>query len=113
LRSGRTVIEKDAISAAIHDAGVSVGCPEDDQCQRFIPLEEADFRIDPRYPDLPKPRSENVLMIEAVRNHAVAEFSAIQRGVTSEALASERWSSQAPRAAWPQDLGPGHAIVLR
>jgi phenylpyruvate tautomerase PptA (4-oxalocrotonate tautomerase family) len=73
LRSGRTVIEKDAISAAIHDASVSVGYPEDDYFHRFISLEEADFRINPRYPDLPMPRSENVLMIEAVLSSGTAE----------------------------------------
>ncbi len=43
MRSGRTVTEKDAISAAIHEASVSAGYPEDDHFQRFISLEEADF----------------------------------------------------------------------
>ena len=66
MRSGRTVAEKDAISAAIHDASVSSGYPEDDHFQRFICLEEADLRISPRYPDLEKSRSEHVLMIEAL-----------------------------------------------
>lgn len=66
MRSVRTVREKDAISAAIHDASVSVGYPEDDHFQRFITLEQADFRVSPRYPDLQKPRSDNVLLIEAV-----------------------------------------------
>jgi len=73
LRSGRTVMEKDAISAAIHEASVSCGYPEDDHFQRFITLEEADFRISPVYPDLQKPRSENVLMIEAVLSSGTAE----------------------------------------
>ena len=66
-------MEKDAISAAIHDASVSVGYPEDDHFQRFISLEESDFRIDPVYPDLQKPRSENALMIEAVLSSGTAE----------------------------------------
>lgn len=66
MRSGRTVREKDAISAAIHEASVSVGYPEDDHFQRLISLEQADFRVDPRYPDLQRPRSDNVLMIEVV-----------------------------------------------
>ncbi|RYJ21859.1 hypothetical protein CU044_6243 [Streptomyces sp. L-9-10] len=66
MRSGRTVAEKNAISAAIHEASVSAGYPEDDHFQRFISSEEADLRISPRYPDLPEPRSEHVLMIEAV-----------------------------------------------
>ena len=64
MRSGRTVPEKDAISSAIHEASVSAGYPEDDHFQRFISLDEADFRISPLYPDLQKPRSEHVLMIE-------------------------------------------------
>ncbi|WP_433281161.1 tautomerase family protein [Pseudonocardia xinjiangensis] len=66
MRSGRTKEEKDTISSAIHQASVNAGYPEDDDFQRFISLENVDLRISPRYPDLPKPRSENVLMIEAV-----------------------------------------------
>ncbi|MEV4604967.1 tautomerase family protein [Amycolatopsis sp. NPDC049253] len=73
IRSGRTTEEKDAISAAIHEASVSAGYPEDDQFQRFISLDNADLRISPRYPDLQKPRSENVLMIEAVLSSGTDE----------------------------------------
>ena len=73
MRSGRTVTEKDAISAAIHEASVSVGYPEDDHFQRFICVEEADLRISPLYPDLPKPRSEHVLMIEVLLSSGTAE----------------------------------------
>jgi phenylpyruvate tautomerase PptA (4-oxalocrotonate tautomerase family) len=73
LRSGRTVTGKDAISAAIHEASVSAGYPEDDHFQRFISLEEADFRFSPRYPDLQKPRSEHVLMIEVLVSSGTGE----------------------------------------
>jgi phenylpyruvate tautomerase PptA (4-oxalocrotonate tautomerase family) len=73
MRSGRTVAEKDAISAAIHEASVSAGYPEDDHFQRFISLEEADFRVSPRYPDLQKPRSERVLMIEVLVSSGTAQ----------------------------------------
>lgn len=66
IRSGTTAADKDPISAAIHAASVSVGYPEDDHFQRYISLAENDFRVSPRYPDLPKPRSEGVLMIEAL-----------------------------------------------
>ena len=66
MRSGRTATEKDAISAAIHEASVGAGYPEDDHFQRFISLQEADLRISPLYPDLQKPRSERVLMIEVL-----------------------------------------------
>jgi hypothetical protein len=73
MRSGRTVTEKDAISAAIHEASVSAGYPEDDHFQRFISLNEADLRISPLYPDLQKPRSEHVLMIEALLSSGTKE----------------------------------------
>jgi phenylpyruvate tautomerase PptA (4-oxalocrotonate tautomerase family) len=73
MRSGRTVAEKDAISAAIHEASVSAGYPDDDHFQRFISLEEADFRISPRYPDLQKPRSAHVLMIEVLVSSGTTE----------------------------------------
>jgi phenylpyruvate tautomerase PptA (4-oxalocrotonate tautomerase family) len=73
MRSGRTVTEKDAISAAIHEASVSVGYPEDDHFQRFISLQEADLRVSPLYPDLQKPRSEHVLMIEALLSSGTEE----------------------------------------
>jgi phenylpyruvate tautomerase PptA (4-oxalocrotonate tautomerase family) len=73
MRSGRTVAEKDAISAAVHQASVGAGYPDDDHFQRFISLEEADFHISPRYPDLPKPRSEHVLMIEVLVSSGTEE----------------------------------------
>jgi phenylpyruvate tautomerase PptA (4-oxalocrotonate tautomerase family) len=73
MRSGRTVTEKDAVSAAIHEASVSAGYPEDDHFQRFISLDEADLRFSPRYPDLQKPRSEHVLMIEVLVSSGTAD----------------------------------------
>jgi hypothetical protein len=73
MRSGRSVAEKDAVSAAIHEASVSAGYSEDDHFQRFISSEEADFRVSPRYPDLKKPRSERVLMIEVLVSSGTAD----------------------------------------
>jgi phenylpyruvate tautomerase PptA (4-oxalocrotonate tautomerase family) len=73
MRSGRSVAEKDAVSAAIHEASVSAGYPEDDHFQRFISLEETDFRISPHYPDLQEPRSERVLMIEVLVSSGTAQ----------------------------------------
>lgn len=64
MRSGKTNAEKDAISSAIHEASVGAGYPEDDSFQRFISLDQVDLRINPVYPDLRKPRSEQVLLIE-------------------------------------------------
>ncbi|WP_329528337.1 tautomerase family protein [Streptomyces sp. NBC_01462] len=73
MRSGRTVAEKEAISSALHEASVSAGYPEDDHFQRFISLGEVDLHISPLYPDLQKPRSEHVLMIEAMISSGTEE----------------------------------------
>jgi phenylpyruvate tautomerase PptA (4-oxalocrotonate tautomerase family) len=73
VRAGMTTEEKDSISAAIHEATVSAGYPEEDFFQRFISLEEADLRISPRYPDLRRPRSRKVVMIEALLSSGTEE----------------------------------------
>jgi hypothetical protein len=74
MRAGRTAAEKDAISAAIHEASVSSGYPADDFFQRFISLEEDDLRISSRYPDLRKPRSNQFVMIEALLSSGTEEI---------------------------------------
>jgi phenylpyruvate tautomerase PptA (4-oxalocrotonate tautomerase family) len=66
MRSDRAADEKSAISWAIHQASVSAGYPEDDMFQRFFCLEQGDLRVDLNYPDLPKPRTEKMLMIEVL-----------------------------------------------
>jgi Tautomerase enzyme len=58
--------EKSAISRAIHQASIRAGYPHDDMFQRFLCLEEGDLKIDLYYPDLPKPRTKNMLMIEVL-----------------------------------------------
>jgi hypothetical protein len=65
-RSGRGGPRKGDISAAIHAASVSAGYPSNDRFQRFFSLEADDLLIDPTYPGLAKPRSENLLMIEVL-----------------------------------------------
>jgi phenylpyruvate tautomerase PptA (4-oxalocrotonate tautomerase family) len=74
MRAGRTAAEKDAISAAIHEASVSSGYPVDDFFQRFISLEEDDLRISSRYPDLRKPLSKQFVMIEALLSSGTEEI---------------------------------------
>ena len=64
MRSGRRGPDKGAISAAIRAASVSAGYPQNDMFQRFFSLEADDLLIDPTYPGLAKPRTEDLLMIE-------------------------------------------------
>ena len=66
MRAGRTAGEKTAISRAIHHASIKAGYPDDDMFQRFLCLDQADLKVDPNYPGLPKPRTEKMLMIEVL-----------------------------------------------
>ena len=66
MKSNRSVNEKDRLSRAIHAASVVAGYPEDDLFQRFFSLDPGDFRVDPYYPALPKPRTDQMLMIEVL-----------------------------------------------
>jgi phenylpyruvate tautomerase PptA (4-oxalocrotonate tautomerase family) len=66
MKAGRAPDQKDEISRAIHEASVKAGYPVDDMFQRFFCLDSADLKVDLNYPDLPKPRTEKMLMIEVV-----------------------------------------------
>jgi hypothetical protein len=64
MKSSRSASEKDCLSRAIHAASVVAGYPEDDLFQRFLSLDPSDLRVDPYYPALPKPRTDQMLMME-------------------------------------------------
>jgi len=66
MKSNRSTNEKDRLSRAIHAASIAAGYPEDDLFQRFLLLGPSDFRVDLYYPALPKPRTNQLLMIEAL-----------------------------------------------
>jgi hypothetical protein len=66
MNSNRSVDEKAHLSRAIHAASMLAGYPEDDLFQRFHTLESTDFKADPYYPGLLKPRTSQMLMIEVL-----------------------------------------------
>ena len=66
MKFNRSNNEKDRLSRAIHAASIAAGYPEDDLFQRFLSLEPSDFRVDLHYPALPKPRTDQTLMIEVL-----------------------------------------------
>jgi hypothetical protein len=66
MRAGRPADEIDSLSSAIHAASVAAGYPADDLFQRFLSLEQGHFRVDPRYPALAKPRTDQMLIIEVL-----------------------------------------------
>jgi len=66
MKSKGSTNEKDRLSRAIHAASIAAGYPEDDLFQRFLSLRPSDFRVDLYYPALPKPRADQMLMIEVL-----------------------------------------------
>src|ERR1700750_2337751 len=66
MKSNGSTNEKDRLSRAIHAASIAAGYPEDDLFQRFLSLGPSDFRVDRYYPALPKPRTDQMLMIEVL-----------------------------------------------
>ena len=66
IKSNGSINEKDCLSRAIHAASVVAGYPEDDLFQRFLSLDPSDLKVDPYYPALPKPRTDQMLMIEVL-----------------------------------------------
>jgi hypothetical protein len=66
LRAERRGPDKGVISAAIHAASVAAGYPQNDMFQRFLSLAADDLLIDPTYPGLAKPRTQDVLLIEVL-----------------------------------------------
>jgi Tautomerase enzyme len=66
MKSNGSTNEKERPSRAIHAASIAAGYPEDDIFQRFLSLGPSDFRVDLYYPALPKPRTDQMLMIEVL-----------------------------------------------
>lgn len=55
---------KSAVLDAVHGALVASGVPVTDKFQRVLELEADDFRFDPGYPDLARPRNDDFVLIE-------------------------------------------------
>jgi len=66
MKSNGSTNEKGRLSRAIHAASIAAGYPEDDLFQRFLSLEPSDLGVDLYYPALPKPRTDQMLMIEVL-----------------------------------------------
>jgi hypothetical protein len=66
MKSNGSTNEKDRLSRALHAASIAAGYPEEDLFQRFLSLGPSDLRVDPYYPALLKPRTDQMLMIEVL-----------------------------------------------
>jgi hypothetical protein len=66
MRSNGSTNEKGRFPRAIHAASIAVGYLEDDPFQRFLSLGSSHFSVDLYYPALPKPRTDQILIIEVL-----------------------------------------------
>jgi hypothetical protein len=66
MEAGRRPEEIEGLSNAIHAASVAAGYPADDRFQRFVEHQPSHLKVDPRYPGLPKARTDRILIIEVL-----------------------------------------------
>jgi hypothetical protein len=66
MKSNGSTSQKELLSRAIHAASIAAGYPEDDLFQHFLSLGPSDLRVDLCYSALPKPRTDQMLMIEVL-----------------------------------------------
>ncbi len=64
LRQGKSAAFKSAVLDAVHAALVGAGVPATDRFQRVLELAPENFRYDPSYPDLTRPRDQDFILIE-------------------------------------------------
>ena len=64
VRKPKSTAFKTAVLDAVHAALVSSVVPQADKFQRVIELDAADFRFDPKYPDLGAARNDDFVLIE-------------------------------------------------
>ena len=64
VRKPKTAVFKDVVLGAVHAALVAAGVPEADRFHRVLELDADDFRFDPAYPDLTRPRGDDFVLVE-------------------------------------------------
>jgi phenylpyruvate tautomerase PptA (4-oxalocrotonate tautomerase family) len=64
VRRPKTTAFKSAVLEAVHAALVASGVPVQDRFHRVLELDEADFRVDPVYPDVARPRSADFVLVQ-------------------------------------------------
>lgn len=64
VRKPKTSAFKTYVLDAVHDALTASGVPPTDRFHRVFELDADDFRYDPSYPDLARPRGDDFVLIE-------------------------------------------------
>ena len=86
VRKPKTAAFKAAVLAAVHSALVASGVPETDRFHRVLELDGADFRYDPAYPDLKKPRDADFTLIEILLS--VGRSVKVKRKILADLVAA-------------------------
>ncbi len=60
----KSLLFKETVLNSVHASLIEAGVPETDKFQRVIELDSENFRFDPTYPDLQKPRNQDFVLIE-------------------------------------------------
>jgi len=77
---------KAALLDAVHAALVSSGVPPTDRFQRVLELDAESFRFDPAYPDLPRHRDDDFVLIEIL--WSVGRSVKVKRKLLEELLSA-------------------------
>lgn len=77
---------KSAVLGAVHRALVASGVPPQDLFQRVLELDAEDFRFDPAYPDLSRPRSADFALVEVL--FSVGRSLKVKRKIVADLLAA-------------------------
>jgi phenylpyruvate tautomerase PptA (4-oxalocrotonate tautomerase family) len=66
VRKPKSAAFKTTVLDAVHAALVSIGVPDTDRFHRVLELDAEDFRYDPTYPDLTRPRGDDFVLVEVL-----------------------------------------------
>ena len=90
VRQGKSAAFKSAVLEGVHRALVASGVPEADRFHRVLELSAEDFRFDPSYPDLARPRTDDFVLIEVLLS--AGRSVKIKRKIAADLIAALRES---------------------
>ena len=94
VRKPKSVEFKTGVLDAVHAALVASGVPPTDRFQRVLELDAADFRFDPSYPDLTRPRDDDFVLIEIL--WSAGRSVKVKKKLLEELIANLQRAGHAP-----------------
>jgi phenylpyruvate tautomerase PptA (4-oxalocrotonate tautomerase family) len=94
VRKPKSIEFKSGVLDAVHAALVSSGVPLTDRFQRVLELDAGDFRFDPTYPDLTRPRDEDFVLIEIL--WSVGRSVKVKKKLLEELIGNLQRAGHAP-----------------